>query len=999
MSRPVNNFAIISILARRRGLPVVFALTLFAVASACSKSGPTKEQLLSRASDEAAAGQYAKAEADYREILRASPEDAQAAGRLGMLHYDQGQLMQAFPLLKRAAEARPNDADLQLKLGFAYLSLGGRKEARDVAMRVLDQQPGNEDAILLLADTAADAKDADEVEKLVEQVRAKDKEPNRPGYHLAFGELALRRNDQARAESEFEAAKRLAPDSSAVHFAWARLYLLRKDLQKANEAFKASYDAAPPRSLNRMRYVDFKLQTGGVSEAKTILEGIAAEAPGYLPARVRLMKIACSEHQESDCTTRVKGVLSQDPTNYDALIIDAALAAEKGEIPRALRELDYLSRLYPKDAEVRYQIALVNLLNSQDLSAVDTAIKNLNLAVGLNPNFDKAQLLLADLRMRKGEYTAAIDALKQLIKDRPQVAQAHLLLARAYLAQRDVPQALETYRHMAEVFPKNPEPPHLIGVVLAGQNRAEARAEFEKSLQIAPNYLPAVEQLVDLDIADKQYADALDRVQKILDKEPKFAPIWAIRGKIYMAQKDVPHAEADLLKAIELDPKLERAYLLLSQLYIASNRQEQAIEKLNAYVKENDKDTTTLMELGMLNDQLHHYDAARDAYEKLLAVNPKFVPALNNLAFIYLEHLGQLDKAYDLAKRGREAAPQEPHMADTLGWVLFKKGDYTRALPLLQESADKLSDLPDVQFHLGMAQYMLGDEAAARAALQKAAQAKDFPLKEEAARRLAVLAIEPGTADAAARNELETYLREKPDDPQALVRLAAFQEREGATDQATKSYEKIIDADPQFAPALRRLALLSAQHAKDDKKAVDLIQKARLAYPNDPQLTKYAGIVDYRLGNYSQAAEQLQQASAKINDDPELAFYIGMVHYELKQYAEAQADLERVQTMDLPSQLKEQAKRALEDPDLVQALGVLSYRAGDYTKAAERLQQVAAKRDRDPELLFYLGMSDYKLKKNSAARAELRRALDLNLAPALAEEAKRALTDCCKVVN
>src|SRR5207253_9166563 len=65
---------------------------------------------------------------------------------------------------------------------------------------------------------------------------------------------------------------------------------------------------------------------------------------------------------------------------------------------------------------------------------------------------------------------------------------------------------------------------------------------------------------------------------------------------------------------------------------------------------------------------------------------------LNNLAVLYSEQFGQLDKAYELAEKAREAAPNEPHLADTLGWISFKKGDYGKAMPLLRDSASKLPD-------------------------------------------------------------------------------------------------------------------------------------------------------------------------------------------------------------------------------------------------------------------------------------------------------------------
>ncbi len=88
-------------------------------------------------------------------------------------------------------------------------------------------------------------------------------------------------------------------------------------------------------------------------------------------------------------------------------------------------------------------------------------------------------------------------------------------------------------------------------------------------------------------------------------------------------------------------------------------------------------------------------------------------------------------------------SPNDPSVADTLGWILFRRGEYARALALIEESAPKLAADPEVQFHLGMAHYMMGEEDPARVALQAAvAASKDFPGKEEARRRLAMLALE-----------------------------------------------------------------------------------------------------------------------------------------------------------------------------------------------------------------------------------------------------------------
>ena len=539
------------------------------------------------------------------------------------------------------------------------------------------------------------------------------------------------------------------------------------------------------------------------------------------------------------------------------------------------------------------------------------------IAVKLDPKFQQAVLLLADVKIRKGVPAAAQDLLIPFVKERPEVAQAQYLLGAAYLAQQKPGDALEVYRHMAEMFPKDPQPSFLTGRLLLAERRpAEARKALEKSLEVSPIYAPAIELLVNLDLAEKQYAIALDRVQPLIEKDSNSAQAVGIRGKIYMAQADFSRAEADLLKAIELDPKLQPVYLLLAQLYIASSRQEQAIAKLNeAIEKEKDNNTRTtpaLMLLAQLQQNLKRYDAARDTYEKVLAVSPNLWTALNNLAVLYSENLGQLDKAYDLAKKASAAAPNEPHIADTLGWIEFKRGDYANALRLLQDSATKLPDSVEIQLHLGMAHYMMGDEAPARAALEKAVNASaDFMGKDDARRRLAILTIDPGLSSSTdARPQLENFLRENPNDPIALFRLARVQQQEGAVQQAISTYEKILTSNANFSPALRQLAVLYGSNAPPDlTKAFEISTRARQAFPDDPEIAKTLGILAYRRRFFPQAAEQLKSAAAKRDDDPELLYYLGETYNQLNQPTECQQAMEKALNLNLSAKLADDANR------------------------------------------------------------------------------------------
>ena len=66
-----------------------------------------------------------------------------------------------------------------------------------------------------------------------------------------------------------------------------------------------------------------------------------------------------------------------------------------------------------------------------------------------------------------------------------------------------------------------------------------------------------------------------------------------------------------------------------------------------------------------------------------------------------------------MAEQARQLQPDNAYIADTLGWILYRRGDYARALRLLGEAAEKLPTAAETQYHLGMTHYMMGEEGPA----------------------------------------------------------------------------------------------------------------------------------------------------------------------------------------------------------------------------------------------------------------------------------------------
>jgi Flp pilus assembly protein TadD len=91
--------------------------------------------------------------------------------------------------------------------------------------------------------------------------------------------------------------------------------------------------------------------------------------------------------------------------------------------------------------------------------------------------------------------------------------------------------------------------------------------------------------------------------------------------------------------------------------------------------------------------------------------------ALNNLAWLY-QRKGDLANARRLAERAFTAAPREPQIGDTLGWILLSHGEADKALTYLSAANLAAPNNPDIQYHLAVALNQLGRTADARATLE-----------------------------------------------------------------------------------------------------------------------------------------------------------------------------------------------------------------------------------------------------------------------------------------
>src|SRR3954469_13939336 len=70
----------------------------------CAKEGESTGEKLSRANQHFSEGQYFQSAKEAREVLVVDPSNDAAQSLLATIYFEQGQLLQAYPLLKAVAE-------------------------------------------------------------------------------------------------------------------------------------------------------------------------------------------------------------------------------------------------------------------------------------------------------------------------------------------------------------------------------------------------------------------------------------------------------------------------------------------------------------------------------------------------------------------------------------------------------------------------------------------------------------------------------------------------------------------------------------------------------------------------------------------------------------------------------------------------------------------------------------------------------------------------------
>jgi tetratricopeptide (TPR) repeat protein len=151
---------------------------------------------------------------------------------------------------------------------------------------------------------------------------------------------------------------------------------------------------------------------------------------------------------------------------------------------------------------------------------------------------------------------------------------------------------------------------------------------------------------------------------------------------------------------------------------------------------------------------------------------------------------------------------------------------------------------------------------------------------------------DPGELDALARG-LSAY----PDDNNILYARGLAWERRDRIDRAEADLRRVLVTDPSNTAALNALGYTLADRTDRYTEALELIDRARAAQPDEPAILDSYGWVLYRMGRRDEALVQIRRAFTLMKD-PEIAAHLGQLLWEQGNKDEARRYFDEARKLD-----------------------------------------------------------------------------------------------------
>jgi len=475
---------------------------------------------------------------------------------------------------------------------------------------------------------------------------------------------------------------------------------------------------------------------------------------------------------------------------------------------------------------------------------------------------------------RQRRYREAVPLLQRIASSQNGHTEALLYLGRSYHALGDFSQAIDSLRQFVELHPDSAAGHFFLGrsFLSAGAFLSAAR-QLQQALRLKPDFSHSRVLLAYAFLKLKKADEASDLLGQVVEADPSNKSLYSgylnallVSGIRHFQQGDYDYSREVFEFLLQKNMRDILLYLYLGMIYRSTGELESALNAYEEALLFSPSDELILYRTAVLNIQLGNEDRGRRLLQLLQQYAPSS-PLLNTeetehaMLLQYLqreEYSKALAHGLELLKQDRNNIPVRLVVAECcreLDHLEWSVNHYTRAVE---------QDPFNIHAHFGLAMIWWQSREYSKMERQLNLIIKTDP-HNESARYYRILCrsrmnIEPSIFI----EELSGEIRHFGPDPHLLQALADTYLKDGSYRYAEKWYRKALSLAPENAESLKNLILLS-----DHIEIVgleDLYQQYLQLHPRDTAINRRYIRYLFQLEKYPETIEQIESILPFIDD-------------------------------------------------------------------------------------------------------------------------------------
>ncbi len=376
----------------------------------------------------------------------------------------------------------------------------------------------------------------------------------------------------------------------------------------------------------------------------------------------------------------------------------------------AFQIIERVCRPYPAVAEARYAVAVAAAASGQE----DRARAETRRALELRPDWERAALLQAQLLHRISAQEAAA-FLKAFTDKNPQAHEARMQLARLMVGEKRYEDARQQFERLLKDTPDNPDVVFALAVMaLQQQDQKSAETHFKHFLTLpVADKTPAFFFLGQIAEENKRFDEALDYYANVTSGT-HFGQARLRRARLLADQGRIEEARRQLQPPKDVSAE-DRIQLTIAEaaLLREAKQYRTAFDLLEDSLVKQPQHADLLYESALLLEKLDDLERMEQRLRQLIELNPENFHAYNALGYALADRNQRLPEARELIEKALRLSPNDFFILDSMGWVLYRQGDFAGALTYLEKAYDRRDD-PEIAAHIGEVMWAMGRHAEAR---------------------------------------------------------------------------------------------------------------------------------------------------------------------------------------------------------------------------------------------------------------------------------------------